>query len=135
MIKPTIFEKFSFKLANLIGNPISLILHTVLFGGFFVLRYLGIVPNAALLVLAAAVCLEAIYLVINVSMIIKNNTQSLTQLQGSINQIQEEEEVTQKLMINMLHLAHQMKTVQQDIAVLKRHSGLKTSGNGHRVHA
>lgn len=135
MVKPNFFEKISFKLAKWIGSPISLILHTVIFGGFFIFRYLGFVTNSALLVLTAAVCLEAIYLVINVSMIIKNNTKSLTEVREKISQIQQEEEDAHKLLINMLHLAHQIKTIQHDVDVLKKSGVLKTSGNGHRIHA
>lgn len=134
MIRPTIFEKLSFKLAKWIGSPISLILHTVIFGGFFIFRYLGFVTNSVLLVLTAAVCLEAIYLVINVSMIIRNNTRSLLEVQEKITQMQQEEEDAHKLLINMLHLAHQMKTIQHDIDVLKKGGVLKHNGNGHRIH-
>lgn len=134
MVKPTIFEKISFKLAKWIGSPFSLFLHTLIFGGFLILRYFGIIPNAIVLVLAAAVCLEAIYLVISVSMIIRNNTRTLTDVQEKIAQMQQEEEDAHKLLINMLHLAHQMKTIQHDIDTLKK-SGLRLSGNGHRIHA
>lgn len=128
MVKATYLEKISFKLAKLMGSPISLLLHTAVFGGFFILRYLGIIPNAAILVLTAAACLEAIYMVIFVQMIIKNNTNSLMEMQAQLEEIQQEEEDTHKLMVNILHLAHQMKTLQQST---------KTSGNGHgrRAHA
>ena len=125
MVKPNLLEQISFKLTRLIGSPLSLILHTALFGGFFILRYFGLIPNAFVLVLAAGVCLEALYLVIFVQMTIKNNTVSLTKMQEKIDQIQQEEEEVHKLMVNILHLAHQMKT-------------LKISGNGHhgrRIHA
>lgn len=139
MLKPTqhlgFFEKVSIHLIHLIGSPISLILHTIAFGGFFILRYLGFIPNSLLLVLMGAVCLEAIYLVIFIQMIVKNNTKSLTQAQVDIDQIQQEEKDAHKLMINILHIAHQMKTVQQDIDLLKKNSLLKrTNGNGHRAH-
>lgn len=134
MLKPTIFEKISFKLAKWIGSPFSLVLHTTIFGGFLILSYFGMVTNSVLLFLTAAVCLEAIYLVINVAMIIRNNTSSLTDVQEKIAQMQQEEEDAHKLLINMLHLAHQMKTIQHDIDTLKK-SGVRLSGNGHRIHA
>lgn len=134
MIKPNLFEKISLYLIKCIGSPFSLLVHTLLFGGFFVLRYLEFVSNAVLLVLTAIVSLEAIYLLICVQMIVKNNTKSVAQLQENIEEIQQEEEETHKLMVNILHLAHQMKTIQHDIAVLKKGNGFKTSGNGHRIH-
>lgn len=130
------FEKFSLRLSHMIGSPISLILHTIAFGGFFILRYLGVVPNSLLLVLIAAVCLEAIYLVIFIQMIVKNNTTRLTRAQLDIEQIQQEEKDAYKLTINLLHITHQMKTLQQDVDLLKKSGTLKrTNGNGHRVHA
>lgn len=129
MIKPNLFEKISFYLIKCIGSPFSLLVHTLLFVGFFILRNLGFVTNTVLLILTAMVSLEAIYLLICVQMIVKNNTKSVAQLQGNIEEIQQEEEETHKLMVNILHLAHQMKTTQQSI---------KTNGNGHhgrRIHA
>lgn len=124
------------QITHMIGSPISLILHTVAFGGFFILRYLGVVPGSLLLILTATVCLEAIYLVIFVQMIVKGNTSRLIKAQGDIEQIQQEERDTHKLMINLLHIAHQMKTLQQDMDLLKKGNVLKrTSGNGHRAHA
>lgn len=124
------------QIIHMIGSPISLILHTVAFGGFFILRYLGVVPNSLFLILTAAVCLEAIYLVIFVQMIVKSNTSRLIKVQGDIEQIRQEEKDAHKLMINLLHIAHQMKTLQQDVDFLKKSNILKrTNGNGHRVHA
>ncbi len=125
MANPTKLEKISYKLAKLIGSPFCLVLHIALFGGFFILRSLGIIPNAVLIMLATVVGLEAIFLIIFVQMSVKNNTKSLIQLQEKIDQIQQEEEEVHKLMVNILHLAHQMKT-------------LKIAGNGHhgrRIHA
>lgn len=130
------FEKVSVSLCHIIGSRASLVLHTAAFGGFFILRYLGIVPSSLLLVLTAAVCLEAIYLVIFIQMIVKNNTARLTEAQLDIEQIQQEEKDAHKLMINLLHITHQMKTLQQDVDLLKKSNILKrTNGNGHRVHA
>lgn len=133
MIKPNFLEKFSFSLAKWIGSPFSLILHTIVFGGFFILRYYGLVSNPVLIALTAAVVLEAIYLVIFIQIIVKNNTTSLTQLQGNVLEIQQEEKEVHKLMVNILHLAHQMKTLQADFDVLKKRGVLKTNGNGHKI--
>lgn len=135
MIKPNFFEKLSFKLARLIGSPLSLLLHTLIFGGFLFLRYLGVINNAVLLVLAAAACLEAIYMVIFVQMITKNNTKTLGEIQKKMETMQQEEEDAHKLLINMLHMAHQMKTIQSDINALKKAGILKSSGNSHRAQA
>lgn len=135
MIKPNFLEKLSFKLAKWIGSPLSLFLHTLVFGGFFILRYLGFVNNTILIFITAAVCLEAIYLVIFVQMVVKNNTQNLALVQSNVEEIKQEEKEVHKLMVNILHLAHQLKTLQQDIDILRKNRVLKPSGNGHRIHA
>lgn len=130
------FERVSIHLTRMIGSPNSLALHTAAFGGFFILRYLGLIPNSFLLILTAAVCLEAIYLIIFIQMSVKNNTKSLIEVQREIEQIKDEEKEAHKLMINILHLAHQMKNLQHDMDYLKKSGVLKhASGNGHRIHA
>ncbi len=124
------------KLAKFIGSPFSLLFHTIIFGGIFTLRYLGIATDQALLILTAAVCLEAIYLVILIQTIVNKNAKSLAGVQEKIEEIQEEEKEAHKLMINILHTAHQMKTIQQDIDSLKKSTILKRgNGNGHRIQA
>ena len=133
MIKPNMLEKFSLSLARWIGSPFSLLLHTIVFGGFFILRYYGLVSNPVLTVLIAAVVLEAIYLVIFIQIIVKNNTNSLVALQGNVEEIKQEEKEVHKLMVNILHLAHQMKALQEDFAALKKSRVLKTNGNGHKI--
>lgn len=135
MIKPNVFEKLSFKLAKLIGSPLSLFVHTVIFVTFLILRYMGIVPNSVLLVLAAGVCLEAIYLVIFAQMITKNNTKALAEIQNKIEVMQKEEEDAHKLLISMLHMAHQMKTIQHDLDTLKKTGVLKSTSNAPRIRA
>lgn len=117
------------------GSPISLFIHTLLFGGFFILRYLGLVSNGVLLALITTICLEAIYLLIFAHTIVKNNTKSLSDVQGYITEIRQEEEEVHKIMVNILHLAHQMKALQHDINLLKKNSVLKSNGNGgHKLH-
>lgn len=118
------------KLAKWIGSPISLLLHTFVFGGIFVLRYLGIATDSLLLILTTVVCLEAIYLVILIQVIINKNTQNLAGVAQKVEEIQEEEKEAHKIMINILHTAHQVKTIQQELDALK-----KREGNGHhKVH-
>lgn len=132
----TFLEKISFRLAGWIGSPFSLFLHTVFIVGIFVLRYLGVISNTIPLALATAVSLEAIYLAIFIHMAVNRNTKSITVLESDIRMIQEEEKEAHKLMINIFHLAHQMKTLQQDVEALKKSGVFKRSnGNGHRVQA
>mgnify|MGYP001587258284 CR=1 FL=1 len=118
------------KLAKWIGSPLSLLLHTLLFGGIFMLRYLGIATDSLILILTTAICLEAIYLVILIQMIINKNTQNLAGVQEKVAEIQEEEKEAHKIMINILHTAHQVKTIQQELEALKK----KSIPHHHKVH-
>ena len=113
------------KLAKIIGSPFSLLLHTALFGGIFALRYFGIATEHLLFILATAICLEAIYLVILIQTIVNKNTKSLAVVQEKIEEIQQDENDAHKLMINILHAAHQMKTIQHELDVLKKNSAFK----------
>lgn len=123
--KPHFFERISIRLTRLIGSPISLVLHTIAFGGFFILRRNGFITDSAFLLLTAVICLEAIYMVILVQMIVARTAKNLMSAEESITRIQEEENETHKLMVQILHLAHQMKTLQYK----------RPNGNGHRIHA
>lgn len=117
------------KLAKFIGSPFSLLFHTALFGGIFILRLLGIASDYTLLMIIAALCLEAIYLVILIQNIVNKNSKSLVGVQEKIEQIQEEEKEAHKLMISILHTAHQMKTIQHELDLLKKNGAFKH----HRV--
>lgn len=121
------------KLAKWIGSPFSLLAHTLVFGGIFTLRYLGIATDYTLLILTAAVCLEAIYLVILIQMMANKSAKNLAGVQEKIEEIQEEEKEAHKLMINILHTAHQIKTIQHDMDALKKSGVFKQVGNGHRI--
>lgn len=127
-------EKISFKLTKCIGSSFSLFLHTLAFGGFFVLRYFGVAGDYIFLLLITAVCLEAIYLIIFIQMVVRNNTNSLVMVQGNIEEIKHDEEEAQKLMVSLLHLTHQIKTIQHDIEDLKKSNILKrTTRNAQRI--
>ena len=113
------------KLAKIIGSPFSLLFHTALFGGIFTLRFLGIASDYTLLMIIAALCLEAIYLVILIQNIVNKNTKSLALVQEKIEEIQQDENDAHKLMINILHTTHQMKTIQHELDVLKKSGAFK----------
>lgn len=73
-----------------VGTPKSLVVHTFLFGGIFILPLFGVQLDTVLLVLTTAVSLEAIYLAIFIQMTINRNTESLEEVEGDIEEIQED---------------------------------------------
>lgn len=132
--KLTSLAKVSIKLTELVGTPYSLIAHTVFFAGVFALRYLGVATDQILLILTTAVSLEAIYLAIFIQMTVNRNTQSLEEVEEDIEDIQEDATEEEEAHRVLLHIGHQMRTIQHDLNTLKKSGILKPFGNGHRVH-
>ncbi len=99
------------------------------------MRYFGVIPASVLAALTTTIALEAIFLVLFLQMEVNRSLKNMAAMQKKIAEIQSEETETHKLMVNILHIAHQMKTVQQDLDTLKRTKALKSLGNGHRIQA
>lgn len=116
------------KLTSLQKIFLSLIINALLFGGIFALRLFGLTTDSILLVLAAVVSLEIIYLTIFVQMSANKNTTSLEKAQEHIEEIKENEEKTQTALI---YIGHQMKAMQHELDYLRKSSILKSNGNGH----
>lgn len=85
-------EKFSVKITEWVGTPISIVLHTMFFIGIFSLRILGVKVEDILLILTTVVSLEAIYLSILIQMTVNRNTQALKAVEDDIEDISEDVE-------------------------------------------
>ncbi len=83
-------EIISEKLTSSIGTPISIIIHTFLFLGIFMLKFIGYSVDQILLILTTAVSLEAIYLSIFIQMSVNKTTESLASVEKDIDEIQED---------------------------------------------
>lgn len=90
--KANILESISVKITNWIGTPYSIVAHTLLFLGIFLLKFLGVNIADILLILTTAVSLEAIYLAIFIQMTVNRNTASLESVEDEIEEISEEVE-------------------------------------------
>lgn len=89
-----------------VGSPASLVLHTLVFLGFFLAVLLGLLRlETMLLILTTIVSLEAIYLAIFIQMTVNMNTQSLREVEEDIDEIQEDVE----------ELGEDMDEIQEDI--------------------
>ena len=75
-----------------IGSTHSLIIHTFLFAGIFVLYFFGVPTEEILLILTTAVSLEAIYLSIFIQISINRNSANLEKVEKDIDEIQEDVE-------------------------------------------
>ena len=87
---PFSIEHIALKATKWIGSTQSLIVHTVLFTGAFVVALLGIPFDRVLLVLTTIVSLEAIYLSIFIQMSVNRNEQRLNLVSEDIEEIQED---------------------------------------------
>jgi len=92
-MKPRPQEPLTFRFTSWVGSPASLILHTLVFAGFFATVLLGLLAlETMLLILTTLVSLEAIYLAIFIQMTVNANTQSLREVEEDIDEIQEDME-------------------------------------------
>jgi methyl-accepting chemotaxis protein len=88
--QPVNLETLSMRATQWIGTPQSIVVHSLLFAGIFLLRLFGVDIDSILLILTTAVSLEAIYLAIFIQMTVNKNTQSLADVEEDIEDIQED---------------------------------------------
>ena len=89
-------EKISEKMTMWLGTPVSIVVHTVLFIGIFLLKFVGMSVDQILLILTTAVSLEAIYLAIFIQMSVNKNSQTIAGVEKDIDDIQEDVEDIQE---------------------------------------
>lgn len=128
-------EKFSFKITELMGSRASLVFHTVIIVGALTLRYLAGINNLTLLTVATIVSLEALYLAIFTQIKVNRNTRNLVEAEGNIEFIHEEEKQAHKLMMQTLHMTHQMKSIQHELDLLKKKALIKQTPVSRRAQA
>ena len=142
--KPFSLEELSQRMTNSIGTTNSLIVHTFLFVGIFVLGFFGVSVDQTLLILTTIVSLEAIYLAIFIQMTVNRTTLSLANVEEDIDDIQGDvddiQEDVDSLETNMKEISDdyiddseetevvkalkdieiRLKDLQGDIAILKK---------------
>ncbi len=142
--KPFTLEELSQRMTNSIGTTTSLIVHTFLFVGIFVLGFFGVSVDQTLLILTTIVSLEAIYLAIFIQMTVNRTTLSLANVEEDIDDIQGDvddiQEDVDSLETNMKEISDdyiddseetevvkalkdieiRLKDLQGDIAILKK---------------
>lgn len=94
------------RVIDAMGSTASLIIHTLIFAGFFLTAFLGILSlDSMLLILTTVVSLEAIYLALFIQMTVNENTKSLREVEEDIEDIQEDVE----------ELGEDLEDIQEDI--------------------
>ena len=92
---PTL-ERFSITATRWLGSIPSLLIHTALFSGAFLLVFFGFDFDRVLLALTTIVSLEAIYLAIFIQMTINRTTTQLEEVEQDIEEISEDIEIIQE---------------------------------------
>lgn len=83
-------ESLAIRVTELIGTPLSIIVHTALFVIAFLFYFAGVAFETILLVLTTIVSLEAIYLSLFIQLSVNKNTESLEEVEEDIEEIQED---------------------------------------------
>lgn len=107
--KPLTLEELSQRMTNSIGTTNSLVVHTILFVGIFILGFFGVPLDQTLLILTTVVSLEAIYLAIFIQMTVNRTTKSLAGVEEDIDDIQE----------NVDDLQEDIGDIQEDVDSLE----------------
>lgn len=119
-------EKTADRATRWIGSTTSLIVHSILFLGAFVLPFLGIPLERVLLVLTTAVSLEAIYLAIFIQMSVNKNTKDIEIIQEDVEEIQEDiediEEGVGEIEKDVEEIQKDVDEIQEDIEDIEEDS-------------
>jgi len=111
------------RLTEAIGTQRSLVVHTFVFAGIFLLYFFGVSIDHILLLLTTCLSIEAIYLAIFIQITVNKTTQSLEQVEDDIDDIQEDVQEDdlhdRELSKTLKNIEKQLNSVQKDLAVLK----------------
>lgn len=83
-------ELLSLRVTRIIGTPVSVLIHSILFIAIFSLYFFGLTVDQILLILTTAVSLEAIYLSIFIQMSINRTTESIEEVHEDVGEIAKE---------------------------------------------
>jgi methyl-accepting chemotaxis protein len=115
----TPIEQLALKATRWIGSIQSLVVHTILFVGSFVIVLLGVSLDRVLLVLTTVVSLEAIYLAIFIQMSVNRSELRLNAVSEDVEEIQEGVEQIEKdvdeIQEDIEGISENVEEIQEDI--------------------
>lgn len=84
-------QKIALLVTRLVGSPVSIAVHTIIFAAAIYVLVRGVYPfDVVILVLNTAVSLEAIYLALFIQMTVNYQQESLEEVEADIDEIQED---------------------------------------------
>lgn len=112
-------ENKAISVTKWVGSVWSLIVHTLLFAGAFLLVFIGAPLDRVLLILTTIVSLEAIYLSIFIQMSVNRQARALANVEKDIDEIQEDVEEIQEdvdeIQEDVEEIAEDVEDIQEDI--------------------
>ncbi len=132
-----LIEKGSIKATKWIGSVASLVIHTILFTGAFLLILAGFDRDTILLVVTTIVSLEAIYLSIFIQMTVNRHTEELhdvsedvEEIQKDVDEIQEDVEEIQK---DVDEIQEDVEDLGEDVDEISSDSNLTLDQKTERI--
>jgi septal ring factor EnvC (AmiA/AmiB activator) len=111
-------EQFALMMTRWVGSPGSVVLHTTLFAGSFLLAAFGVVQfERMLLVVTTLVSLEAIYLSIFIQMSLNYAKASIDAVEENIDEIQEDIDEIQK---DVDEIQEDVDEIQEDVDEIQK---------------
>ena len=110
-------EKVALRATRFIGSTESLIIHTILFIGSFLLYFAGIPFEEILLVVTTIVSLEAIYLSIFIQMSVNRQARKLHAVARDVDEIQEDVEEIQK---DVDEIQEDVEEIEKDVDEIQK---------------
>ncbi len=107
-----VIERFAIRATRSIGSTNSLLVHTALFMGSFMLYFMGFEIDNILLVVTTIVSLEAIYLSIFIQMSVNRQARKLHAVSKDIEEIQEDVEEIQE---DVEGIEKDVEEIQEDV--------------------
>ena len=105
-------ENTAIRVTRAVGSVWSVIIHTLLFAGAFLLVIFGANVDRVLLILTTIVSLEAIYLSIFIQMSVNRQAKALANVEQDIDEISQDVEEIQE---DVEEIAEDMEDIQEDI--------------------
>ncbi len=110
-------ERFAIRATRFIGSTDSILIHTALFVGAFVLYFFGIAFDKILLVVTTLVSLEAIYLSIFIQMSVNRQARRLHAVARDVEEIQEGVEEIEK---DINEIQEDVEEIQEDVEGIEK---------------
>lgn len=129
-------EELALAVTGWIGSIPSVLVHTALFVGAFILVVLGADLDRVLLVLTTLVSLEAIYLSIFIQMSVNYQTRAIANVEKDIDEIQEDVEEIQEdvdeIQEDIDEIAEDVEEMQEDLDEIQEDVEEISEGEDHQ---